>query len=133
MSLVIEEMRQHPRQRCFMGLAGHVAIAEGAGDRIVAEAADEAEDARILNLARRPEIGEFVVENLIQPLDTTRHAFEAAHPDAIADEYVVERRANRAEERRPIRAVVWRAQCGASLIEATIGPGVVAAEAIEVA
>src|SRR5882672_181202 len=131
--LVIEEMRQHPRQRRFMELAGHVAIAERAADGFVAEAADEAEDARILDLACRPEIGERVVENLVQSLDAARHSLETAHPDAIADEDVVERRMNRAEEGRPIRAVVGRAQRGAGLIEATIGPGVVAAEAMEVA
>src|SRR5882672_7420627 len=108
-SLVIEEVRQHPRQRRFLRLAGHVAIAQRAGEGIIAEATDEAEDACVFARARRPESGEFIIEDLIESLDAARGAFEAAHPDAIADEDVVERGVDRTEEGRSPRAVVVRA------------------------
>ena len=67
------------------------------------------------------------------PLHEAGELFEAAHPHAIADENVVERGVDRSEERRARRAAVGRTQRGAGLIEATIGPCVVAAEAMEVA
>src|SRR5262245_31516204 len=133
MGLVIEEVRERPAQLGLLRLTGHVAVAERAADRIVAEPADEAADAGIFGRARRPEIGEGVVEDLVQPFDAARHALEPAHPDAVADQDVIQGGVNRAEEGRPPGAVVLNTQRSAGLIEATIGPGVVAGEAMEIA
>src|SRR3546814_17141444 len=58
-----------------------------------------------------------------------RAALEAAKPDAVADQDVVARRMQAAEETRPGGVIGVRRQRGAGVIDSRLGPAVVAGEA----
>jgi hypothetical protein len=55
-------------------------------------------------------------------------AGETAHPDAIANQQVVECAVQRLEEGTPISAIVRIRDLGSGVVEALVAPGVVAGE-----
>lgn len=91
MGLVVEEMRQCHRQRIGEPFAAHVGIAEAAGQRRFIQAVAEGKDLGIFRLAGLAQAVEILVQDLVKRDDMRRdRAFEAAEPDAVADQDMVQ-------------------------------------------
>ena len=82
----------------------------------------------VLGAARGAQGGEVVVEDGVEALRHIALAGEALHPDAVADQQVVERAVQRLEEGAAVGAVVGVGQRGGGVIEPLVAPGVVAGE-----
>src|SRR5665811_2200486 len=89
---------------------------------------DIAADARVLAAARRPQGYEIVVQGRIKARRQFALAGKAPHPDAVADQQVIERAVHRLEEGAAVGAIVGVGQLGGGGIEPLVAPGVIAGE-----
>ena len=127
--LVVEEMRQRRRQRLGdVGRPGDRAVAEGAGEVGLAQAVDIGDDALVLRAARFGKRRQVVEQDLVEPRRLRALAGEAAHPDAVGDQQVVERAVERAEEGAAVGAVVGIGELRRRLVEALVGPAIIGGE-----
>jgi hypothetical protein len=105
--LVVEEMVERGRQRLLdLDRPHESAVADGAGKVGVCQSSDIVADARILRGPRRPQWGEVVIEDGIEAFRQFARASEAGHPDAIADQQVIQGPVQRLEEGAAVGAVV---------------------------
>ena len=107
------------------------AIAERALEIGVREALDVSDDAAVLRLPRRPQRREIVVEDRVELLRLVAFAGEAMHPDAVAEQQVVERPVQRAEEGAAVGAVVGVRDLRRRAVQPLVHPGVVGRQHFE--
>ena len=132
MRLVVEEMQQQRHQRLLdLSRVAQRAIAHEPVEVGLAQPRDIGGDAGVLGLPRRPQLAEIVVEDAFEALRRITRAGEAAHPDPVADQDVVQRAVQRAEEGAAIGAVVFVGQPGRGIVEALVGPFVVGRQHVE--
>ena len=108
------------------------AVGEGRGEVGFRQAVDIGDDAVILDLARGVERIEILEQDLVEPGLHGALAGEAAEPDAVGDDEMVEGAVERAEEGAARRPVVGVGKGPGGRVEAAIGPAVVAGEHLEV-
>ena len=85
---------------------GDRAVAEAPGEVGIGEALDIAGDAASSASRGRAQLREIVEQDGVEPVRALARAGEAAHPDAVGDEEVVQRAVHRLEERAAIGPVV---------------------------
>ena len=85
-------------------------------------------DAFIFSAARRAQLCEIVVEDCIEARRGFALAGEAPHPDAVADQQMVEGTMQRFKEGAAIGAIVGIRDLRGRVIEALVAPGIVAGE-----
>jgi hypothetical protein len=130
MCLVIEEMIQCFAQPLLdLRRLGDRGIAEACRKCRIVESFDIGLDAPILELARPPKLGKIVEQNGIEPGRRLALARESAHPDAVADEEMVQRAVERFEERTAVGSVVVILDERGGIVEAPVGPAVIGGEA----
>jgi len=132
MRLVIEEMQQ---ERCKIlldlgGIAGR-AIADDPSEIVVAKAVDIGDDARILGLTLRTQLDEIIIKNGVEIAKNCTLASEALQPDAVAEEKMVQRPMQRAEEGAAIGTVIAFGQRPRRVIEPPIDPFIIGREHLE--
>jgi hypothetical protein len=104
------------------------AVTDHAGQPRLVETVDVGNDAPVLGLARRPEVGQALVHDGVEPIRRLTLAGEAFHPDAIGGEQMVQRAVHRLEERAFVGAILAIGQEPGGIVETAVRPGVVAGE-----
>jgi hypothetical protein len=123
--LVVEDVHQRLPARLALRLACGGGVFEVGGDVGGGEAVHVADHALVFPLARRAQVLEVLEKNRVQLALRTAGALEAAHPNAVGDQQVVQR-AVQAVEKDPGRAaVVVIGERGGGGVEAPVGPTVV--------
>ena len=87
---------------------------------------DIADDPFVHVLAGVLQGGELVEQNLVELGLNRPAAGEAAHPDAVGDEHVVERAVQRTEEGAAVGAIVGVGQGSRCFVDTLVGPAVIA-------
>src|SRR6476660_9533188 len=127
--LVIEEMVKRGGEDLFDILrVDDGAEADRFGEIPVAQGSDVMADAFIFGAARRAQLCEVIVQDSIKAGGVFSFAGEAPHPDAIADQKVVEGTLQRFKEDAAIGAIVGIRDLSGRRIEALVAPGAVAGE-----
>src|ERR1700722_11241179 len=130
MRLVVEEMIERLAQDLLdLGRVGDGRIAEACVERLVVEPVDIGLDAPVLDLSRTAQIVKILVQNGVEPRRRLALAREAAHPEAIAHEKMIERALQGFEEGAAIGAVIRIADGRRRVIEPAVCPGIVKREA----
>jgi len=129
--LVVEEMHQDPAHRRGHRVARHVRVAQRRVGRRLVERVAVGDDLRVLGRARHVQADEIAVEDLVEAVDLRRMPGQPSHPQPVADQDVVERGVDRAEERRALHEQLVVVQLAAGGIEPRVGPLVVAREHAE--
>src|SRR5579883_264605 len=132
MRLVIEEMGEDPGETRLLGLAARRMISEQPVERRIVVAVDNGDESGVLGFPRLPQADEVVIENLVERLEAGILAGDPTQPDAIAHDQVIERAVDRAEEGEARLMVLDIRKLRASRVEASVGPGVVAGEVVEI-
>jgi hypothetical protein len=129
MGLVVEEMGKCGRKLLFDRCRiDEGAVANSTFKIVLAQAFDLAADARILGAPRGAQIVEIVVKDDIEILGQLALSGEALHPDAVADQQMVEGAMQRLEEGAAVGAVVCIAYLDHGVIEPLVAPGIVSGE-----
>ena len=127
--LVVEEMIERRRQRLLDLLRPHDGpVAERAGEVGLGQFLDIAADPLVLGAAGGAQRREVVIKDGVQALRHLALAGEACHPDAVADQQVVEGAVQRLEEGAAVGPVGGLAHLRRRVIEPFVAPGVVAGE-----
>src|ERR1700677_1575468 len=99
MGLVVEEMSESgPEGLHHVHRAHEHAIAKFSGEVLLREAGVIALEALVLHLSGGPEARQVLVHGLVEARGLRPFPGEAPQPDAVADDEVIERAAERAEE-----------------------------------
>src|SRR5262249_53644515 len=132
MGLVIEEMQKQRRQ-VLLELSGapRAAIAEPAREVSFREPRNVRTDARILGAPPRAQLREILVEDGVERLGLRALAGEAMHPDAVADQQMVQGAVQRAEERAAVPAILGVGNARGGGVEPLVDPGVVGRQQLE--
>src|SRR4029079_16383467 len=89
-------------------------------------AVDIADDALVLPLARRTQLGKVLEQDRIEPVRRLALSGETLQPDAVGDEKVVQGAVHRLEERPAIRAVIRIGELRCDVVDALVAPRIVA-------
>ena len=100
--LVIEQMGEHLMNGLRVRYAAGGGIVEGFCETLLAQVVHERDDLLILRAPRRAEVPEILMQQLVQSRATRAFPLEAAHPQAVRHEEVVERAEQRPEESSPV-------------------------------
>ncbi len=105
--LMIEDVRQRIDELLLdIGRPADGPIAHLAGEVVIAKPRHIGDDACILGDPRRTQRAEVVMQNGVEPRRSFALAGQALHPDAIADQKVIERAVHRAEKGAVVGAVL---------------------------
>jgi hypothetical protein len=132
MRLVVDDMAEDLDQRPTLVLPGRVAVGELAGQRRLVETADDGDQPLVLGPAGGAQLGEIAIEFLVEALDAMGLAVETRQPNPVADQDVVQREVDRAEEGGPLRLALGVGELGASRVEPVVGPGVVGGQTAKI-
>src|SRR6185437_12820838 len=100
-------------------------VAESAGQRLVAQAADPGNDPCVLGLAGGAKLIEIVEEDSIELRGSVALTGKALEPDPVGDQQMVQRTQHRLEKGAHIAAQLFLGQVAGRFIDALVGPGVV--------
>jgi hypothetical protein len=126
MRLMIEKMIKRRGKHLFYVLwVNDGTEADRFNEIVLAQCADVVENAFIFHASRCPQLHEIVVEDCIETGRDSTLGGEAAHPDAIADQEVVEGAVQRFEEGAPIGAIVPIRDLGRGVVEPFVAPGII--------
>ena len=129
MRLMIEEMVERGAKRLLdVARVGERAVAQREREVGLGAGIDPRADPRILGTARRAQRREIVVQDGVEPRGMLAAAGEAAHPDAVGEQQVIERAVHRLEERAAVGAIVGVGKPRGRVVEALIGPRIVGGE-----
>src|ERR1051326_7179354 len=122
-SLVVEEMQQQRRQQ-LLDLRGapRAAIADRARELPFRKPGDIFVDARVLGAAARAQLREILVKDRVELLGLLALAGEAMHPDAVAQQQMIERAVERAEERAAVAPILGVGNARRGIIEPLVDP-----------
>ena len=126
-------MSEHQPQRRLLSLALGIRIGKRLVEAALGDAADEVYEMIVLGLTGDAQGDEIAVEHLVERDLRVGLVLNPGDPDAVADQQMIQRAMDRAEEGRARLHVLGLGQGGAGIVEPAIGPGVVTRQSEEIA